>query len=57
MKAERPNPEPEQETDSARSNRALREEIEQLRAEVAYLKKLEALVRANRQAARKERKP
>ena len=56
MKAEKPNPEPH-DTDSAGSQRALREEIERLRAEVAYLKKLEALVRANRQAARKARKP
>jgi len=56
MKAEKPNPEPPH-TDSADSHRALREEVERLRAEVAYLKKLEALVRANRQAARKEHKP
>ena len=56
MKAPDPNPDPP-DTDSASSHRALREEIERLRAEVAYLKKLEALVRANRQAAQKERKP
>ncbi len=56
MKAQEPNPEPP-DTESASSHRALREEIERLRAEVAYLKKLEALVRANRQAAQKERKP
>ena len=56
MKTEKPTPEP-QDTHSASSHRALREEIERLRAEVAYLKKLEALVRSNRQAARKERKP
>lgn len=56
MKADKPNPEPPN-TDSASSNRALREEVERLRAEVAYLKKLEALVRVNRQAAQKERKP
>ena len=55
MKTEKPDPEPPH-TDSADSHRALREEIERLRAEVAYLKKLEALVRANRQAARKEHK-
>ena len=36
---------------------ALRKENEYLRTEVAYLKKLEALVRANRQAALKGRKP
>ena len=35
----------------------LRKENEALRAEVAYLKKLDALVRANRQAAPKGRKP
>ena len=56
MKADKPNP-ALPDTDSASSNRALREEVERLRAEVAYLKKLEALVRANRQAAQKERKP
>lgn len=56
MKVDMPNPKlPD--TDGASSNRALREEVERLRAEVAYLKKLEALVRANRQAAQKERKP
>ncbi len=56
MKTDNPNPRlPE--TDSASLNRALREEVERLRAEVAYLKKLEALVRANRQTAQKERKP
>jgi transposase len=54
MKVEEPNPEP---PDNASSYRALREEVERLRAEVAYLKKLEALVRANRQAAHKEHKP
>lgn len=43
--------------DDARTLEELREENEALRAEVAYLKKLEALVRANRQAAQKERKP
>ena len=36
---------------------ALRKENEYLRAEVAYLKKLEALVQAKRQAAAKSRKP
>jgi transposase len=43
--------------DSATSNHALREQVKQLQAEVAYLKKLEALVRSKRQAAQKERKP
>ena len=56
IKAQEPNPEPP-DTESASPHRALREEIERLRAEVAYLKKLEAFVRANRQAAHKERKP
>jgi transposase len=44
-------------TDDARTLEALRKENEYLRAEVAYLKKLDALVRANRQAAQKKRKP
>jgi transposase len=56
MKADKPNSEVP-DTDSANSNRELREEVERLRAEVAHLKKLEALVRANRQAAQKKRKP
>lgn len=56
MKPRKPSSRPP-DPDSAGSNRALREEVERLRAEVAYLKKLEALVRANRQHARKERKP
>jgi len=43
--------------DDASGLEQLRKENEHLRAEVAYLKKLEALVRANRQAARKDRKP
>jgi transposase len=57
MKAEKPNPELQQDTDSVSSHRVMRDEIERLRAEVAYLKKLEALVRTNRQAAQKKRKP
>lgn len=56
MKPRKPSSEPP-DPDSACSSHALREEVERLRAEVAYLKKLEALVRANRQHARKERKP
>jgi transposase len=43
--------------DDARTLQALRKENEYLRAEVAYLKKLDALVRANRQAAQRKRKP
>jgi len=56
MKVDSSDPRPP-DTDDAGSHRALREEVERLRAEVAYLKKLEALVRSNRQAAQKERKP
>lgn len=37
MKADKPNPEPP-DTDDTSSNRALREEVERLRPEVAYLK-------------------
>ena len=48
---------PPAQTDDARTLEQLREENADLRAEVAYLKKLEALVRAKRQAARKKRKP
>jgi transposase len=43
-------------TDGEGSVRALREEAERLRAEVAYLKKLQTLVR-ERQAVQKKRKP
>ena len=43
--------------DDTRTLEALRKENEALRAEVAYLKKLQALVRADRQAAPKGRKP
>lgn len=43
--------------DDASTLEKLRKENEYLRAEVAYLKKLEALVQAKRQAAHKERKP
>jgi transposase len=48
---------PPPQDDAASALQALRKENEYLRAEVAYLKKLEALVRARRQAAPKERKP
>lgn len=50
------DPPPPQVSDAS-TLEALRQENEALRAEVAYLKKLEALVRAKRQAAPKERKP
>ena len=56
MNTGKPSSEPP-DPDGASSNRALLEEVERLRAEVAYLKKLEALVRGNRQPAHKERKP
>lgn len=43
--------------DDTRTLEELRKENEYLRVEVAYLKKLDALVRARRQAAQKKRKP
>lgn len=43
--------------DEANALEALRKENEYLRAEVAYLKKMDALVRASPQAAQKKRKP
>ena len=55
MKAEKPS-QVTPNTDSLSNHRALCEEVERLRVEVAYLKKLQALV-WERQAARKERKP
>lgn len=51
-----PQPHPPQ-ADDAPDLETLRKENEYLRAEVAYLKKLEALVRARRQAAQTKRKP
>lgn len=50
MKKERRCPAPPS-TSITDSTRALREENEQLRAEVAYLKKLQALIRSKRSAA------
>jgi transposase len=44
-------------SDETSALEALRKENEYLRAEVAYLKKVQALVRENRQAAPKGRKP
>lgn len=56
-----PKPKPPQlqspQADDAHDLETLRKENEYLRAEVAYLKKLEALVRARRQAAQTKRKP
>jgi transposase len=43
--------------EEARTLEQLEKENELLRAEVAYLKKLDALVRTARQAAPKKRKP
>lgn len=48
---------PETQTTEAHTLEQLRRENEQLRAEVAYLKKLDALVRAKKSAARTKRKP
>jgi len=56
-----PSPKPPKvlppQVDDASALEALRKENEYLRAEVAYLKKVQALVRENRQAAPKGRKP
>lgn len=57
MPAPKPPPAVPPHADDERTLKALREENEYLRAEVAYLKKLDALVRANRQAAQNKRKP
>lgn len=57
MTAPKPPDPPPPHANDARTLDTLRKENEYLRAEVAYLKKLDALVRANRQAAQKKRKP
>lgn len=57
MPKPKPIESPPPQASDASTLEALRQENEALRAEVAYLKKLEALVRAKRQAAQKERKP
>ena len=57
MPAPKPPPAVPLQGDDERTLKALREENEYLRAEVAYLKKLDALVRVNRQAAQNKRKP
>lgn len=46
-----------QQTADMRTAQELRQENEYLRAEVAYLKKLDALVRAKKLAAQPKRKP
>jgi transposase len=56
-KMPKPTQLPPTQADDTHTVQALYKENEALRAEVAYLKKLEALVRANRQAAQKKRKP
>ncbi|AKJ32131.1 hypothetical protein AAW51_5440 [Caldimonas brevitalea] len=57
MPKPKPTELPPPQAQDTRSLEELRKENEALRAEVAYLKKLEALVRTNRQAAPKGRKP
>jgi transposase len=57
MTAPKPPDPPPPHANDASTLDALRKENEHLRAEVAYLKKLDALVRVNRQAAQKKRKP
>ena len=57
MTAPKPPEAPLPQADDTRTLQSLRKENEYLRAEVAYLKKLDALVRANRQAAQRRRKP
>ena len=57
MPISKPTPIAPGQTKDSQTVESLREENEALRAEVAYLKKLEALVQASRQAAPKGRKP
>jgi transposase len=54
---QRPIPDAQQQAPERRTVEDLRKENEYLRAEVAYLKKLDALVRAKKQAAPIKRKP
>lgn len=56
-KPELPKRQEQPQPEETRTLEQLRKENEYLRAEVAYLKKLNALVRANRQAAQKKHKP
>ena len=51
MPTSKPTPVVQPQTDDARALKALREENEYLRAEVAYLKKLHALIRTKRSVA------
>lgn len=57
MPTSKPTPIAPGQTKDSQTVESLRKENEALRAEVAYLKKLEALVQASRQAAPKGRKP
>lgn len=57
MPTSKPTPAAPGQTKDSQTVESLRKENEALRAEVAYLKKLEALVQASRQAAPKGRKP
>jgi len=50
-------PKPIEKPTEAKTLQELQRENEYLRAEVAYLKKLDALIRAKKQAAQKKRKP
>jgi transposase len=55
MKPKLPVPDPQKTIDDTRSRKDLVDEIEYLRAEVAYLKKLEALMQAKKKTAPKKR--
>jgi len=57
MPTSKPTPTAPGQAQDLQTVESLRKENEALRAEVAYLKKLEALVQASRQAAPKGRKP
>jgi transposase len=52
-----PKPATESDNDETRSREELIEELKYLRAEVAYLKKLDALIRARKPATQSKRKP
>jgi len=55
MKPKLPVPAPQKKADETRSRKDLEDEVEYLRAEVAYLKKLGALMQAKEKAALKKR--
>jgi transposase len=56
MKPEPVAPVPEQDAQDTRTRKDLLKEIEYLRAEVAYLKKLDALLQAKKQTAQKKKR-